>query len=81
MIARLVAAYNASGRMGAIAAFPELRPVQVSTAINRYCTVDPNMVPVTGHSATRKATVWNDPQFCRRFHEALTNRTCTPYRK
>lgn len=77
-VARLRAAF-ARGRFAACReAFPHLRKGQVNAAVRRYCVA---RATVTGRSAPSRSTasVWSDPQFHRRFMEALTNRVCLIY--
>jgi hypothetical protein len=71
-VARIRAAYESGGVPAAIAAFPEMTVPAVRAALRRYCVGElvPNGVP-----APPTARPWKDPDFRRRFMEALTNRT------
>jgi len=77
-IQQIQAAFAGGGRRGALAAFPEMRPSQITAAIRRYCS-GPSGAP-TGNAATLTAgrsapSCWADPDFHRRFLEALSGRT------
>jgi hypothetical protein len=76
-ISRLQSAFAAGRRQGAIAAFPEMRPSQVTAAIRRYCT-GPATAPIGVRKALALASpttsCWDDPEFHVRLLEALTDR-------
>lgn len=69
-IAVLRREYCAGGYDGARAAFPQLRRSQVGAAVRRYC-----LVVATTTSAPRARSVWESPDFNRRFQEALAGFT------
>lgn len=73
-IAALRKAYVAGGNAACMNAFPALRESQVYAAVRRYC-----LAGTGAHTSIRenKTSVWKDPDFNRRFMEALTGRSYT----
>jgi hypothetical protein len=81
-IKRIQREYAIGGRRGAIAAFFDMRTPQVSAAIRRYCSGPSGST--TGINASHAARqsqgkCWDDPDFHRRFLEALTGMTRLEY--
>jgi hypothetical protein len=75
-------AFMAGGREAALEAFPEMRRPQIAAAIRRYCSgpIDAPTGLVANLAASRQAgTCWDDPDFNRRFFEALTGMTRLEY--
>lgn len=64
-------AFATGGKAAVQEAFPHLRERQIYGAIARYCKQE-HVVHVPIRSG---GSVWNDPEFNRRFMEALTGRT------
>lgn len=61
-------AFMRGGLRAAYEAFPDIRQTQVRAAVTRYCA---SKFPLI-EQPQRTGSVWDDPDFNRRFHEALT---------